>query len=329
MRVGLFLVSPQWPGTTPAQALAETVRVAVLADELGFDEVRLAEHHFMSYGVCPSAITLAAHLLARTTRIAVGTAVSVLPTTHPVALSEQVALLDALAPGRVRLGVGRGGPWRELAVLGDLGRFEHGFADDLDMLMRALRGGSAGDVALVPPPDGASEVHVAATSDATVDLAARRGLPLLLGMHADEAEKAAALARWSDLAGSSGDHVGVGIAHVEDTRAAAEATVRRELPRWLGPGLAGYVRHDGAPRQPRDPEDYADLLVRLHPVGTADDVVDHLAVHAAATGLDRIALMVQTTGDPGRTTATLEALAAVLPRLEPDRLSSRAAPVTG
>jgi alkanesulfonate monooxygenase SsuD/methylene tetrahydromethanopterin reductase-like flavin-dependent oxidoreductase (luciferase family) len=52
----------------------------------------------MSYGTCPSAITFAAHALGATTRIAVGTAVSVVSTTHPVA---QAALLDQLSEGRL------------------------------------------------------------------------------------------------------------------------------------------------------------------------------------------------------------------------------------
>jgi len=338
VRVGLFLPSPQWPGRSAADALAETVRLTVLADRLGFAEVWLAEHHFMSYGTCPSAITLAGHLLGATGRIGVGTAVSVLPTTHPLALAEQAAMLDVLAPGRLRLGVGRGGPWRELAILGDPARHEHGFGEDLDLLRRALTDGTVAGtgphhgfapVPVVPRPStpGGPPVHVAATSTATVALAADRGLPLLLGMHADETERRAMVDAWTARAGSRGDHVAVGVVHVEDDRAAARARVRAELPRWLGPGLAGYVRHDGAPRTPRDPHEYADLLCRLHPVGTVDDVVERLAASAAATGVDRVALMAQTTGDPGRTTATLEALAEVLPRIE--RISSRAAPGTG
>lgn len=327
MRVGLFLVSPQWPGRTAAESLAETVRLTRLADRLGFDEVRLAEHHFMSYGVCPSAVTLAGHLLGATERIAVGTAVSVLPTTHPVALAEQTAMLDALDPGRFRLGVGRGGPWRELAVLGDVERYEHGFGDDLDVLLRALRAGETRDGIPVVPRAGRTEVHVAATSRATVELAAARGVPLLLGMHADDTERRDMVDAWTQIAGVGGEHVAVGLVHLDDDRARAAATVRAELPRWLGPGLAGYVRHDGAPRPPRDVDAYTDLLCRLHPVGTPDDAVERLAASAAATGIERVALMAQTTGDPERTTATLEALAGVLPRV--DRVSSRGAPATG
>lgn len=325
VRLGLFLVSPQWPGRSHGEALAETVRLAVLADRLGLDDVWLAEHHFVSYGVCPSATTLAGHLLAATSRIGVGTAVSVLPVTHPVALAEQAAMLDQLAPGRVTLGVGRGGPWRELVVQGrGTARFDAGFGEDLDTLLAAWRettvaGPGFPEVAVVPRPatPGGPPVRVAATSDATVDLAADRDLPLLLGMHADDAERAAMVRRWAQRTGHAGDHVAVGIAHVADTRARAQREVRAALPTWLGPGLAGHRRADGAPRTLRDPLAYTDLLCALHPVGTVDDLAEHLGRTAAATGVRRLALMVQTTGDPARTTATVEALAALRERFPP------------
>jgi len=78
----------------------------VAAETAGFDDAWIAEHHFMSYGTCPSAITFAAHALGHTSRIGIGTAVSVLSTTHPVALVEQDDLLDQLSDGRLHLRVG-------------------------------------------------------------------------------------------------------------------------------------------------------------------------------------------------------------------------------
>ncbi|MEV7771438.1 LLM class flavin-dependent oxidoreductase [Kitasatospora sp. NPDC086791] len=160
MRVGLFLLSAQFPGQSHGEALERTVRSAVEAERAGLDSVWLAEHHFVPYGVCPDAATLAALLLGRTRRIGVGTAVSVLSTRHPVALGEQAALLHLTSGGRFTLGVGRGGPWIDLEVFGDgLGAFEHGFPERLDLLLRWLRGSRVGadgpqfsfpEVAVVP-----------------------------------------------------------------------------------------------------------------------------------------------------------------------------------
>ncbi|WP_189915860.1 LLM class flavin-dependent oxidoreductase [Kitasatospora xanthocidica] len=160
MRVGLFLLSAQFPGQTHGEALERTVRSTVEAERAGLDSVWLAEHHFVPYGVCPDAATLAGLLLGRTRRIGVGTAVSVLSTRHPVALGEQAALLHLTSGGRFTLGVGRGGPWIDLDVFGDgPGAFEHGFPERLDLLLRWLRGSRVGadgpqfafpEVAVVP-----------------------------------------------------------------------------------------------------------------------------------------------------------------------------------
>src|ERR1700731_845679 len=176
MRVGVFLLAARFPGQSDEEVLAATVAAAVAAEQAGFDGGWLAEHHFMSYGICPSAVTLAAYVLGRTRRVGVGTAVSVLSAWHPVALAEQAALLDQVSGGRFRLGVGRGGPWLELEVFGTgLDRYESGFTESLDLLLAPLtreRVGAAGrffafrEVAVVPRPRTRPHppVVVAATS---------------------------------------------------------------------------------------------------------------------------------------------------------------------
>ncbi|WBP86953.1 LLM class flavin-dependent oxidoreductase [Kitasatospora cathayae] len=160
VRVGAFLLSAQFPGQSHGEVLERTVRATVEAERAGLDSVWLAEHHFVPYGVCPNAATLAALLLGRTRRIGIGTAVSVLSTTHPVALGEQAALLHLTSGGRFTLGVGRGGPWIDLDVFGSgVDAFENGFPERLELLLRWLRGSRVGadgpqfsfpEVAVVP-----------------------------------------------------------------------------------------------------------------------------------------------------------------------------------
>lgn len=322
MRIGLFLVAARFPGQTHTEVLRRTVDAAVTAEAAGFDGVWFAEHHFMSYGVCPSATTLAAYVLGRTSRIAVGTAVSVLSTWHPVALAEQAALLDQVGGGRFRLGVGRGGPWVDLEVFGTgIDRYESGFAESLDLLLAALRrdrveGGGRFPfraVSIVPRPLTGPPVVVACTSPATAEVAARRGLPMLLGMHAGDEEKRALVERYGP--GPAG-HMAAGVAYVADTRAEARRVLRTAMPRWLGPGLAGYVPVDDRPRHPRDPEEYAALLCGIHPVGTADDCVATLRTTAERTGIEHFVLLAEGAGDPGRTRENILRLGAeVLPRL--------------
>ncbi|MEE1757156.1 LLM class flavin-dependent oxidoreductase [Streptomyces sp. SP18CS02] len=343
MRVGAFVLSAQFPGQGQAETLHRAVRSAEAAEESGLDSVWLAEHHFMPYGVCPSAVTLAALLLGRTRRIRVGTAVSVLPTTHPVALGEQAALLHLTSGGRFTLGVGRGGPWVDLEVFGTgLEAYEEGFPESLDLLLRWLReprvaaGGGRHrfrEVAVVPRPDElidgdpVPETILACTSPRSVKLAARRGLPMLLGMHCGDEEKAAMVGLWRtealaaghppDLVARTGaDHVSAGVAQIADHGADARETLIKAMPGWLARGLEAHVTVDGRRRTMRDPLAYTELLCGLHPVGTARRAADRLASTAERTGITRFALLVEGSGDLAATEENVRRLGAeVLPLL--------------
>jgi hypothetical protein len=120
-----------------------------------------------------------------------------------------------------------------------------------------------------------------------VELAARRGLPLLLGMHTSDAEKTALIERYNHLLG-----------YVADSQQEAMATMRASLPRWLGPGLRGYRRADGQPYRPRNPDEYTELLCRLHPVGTPEHCRNTLTSTTRRTGIDHVSLLVEGAGDP-------------------------------
>jgi alkanesulfonate monooxygenase SsuD/methylene tetrahydromethanopterin reductase-like flavin-dependent oxidoreductase (luciferase family) len=299
-----FLLSAHGP--------AATVRHAVAAEAAGFAGVWLAEHHFIRYGGCPSAMTLAAHVLGATSRLQVGTAACVLSNRHPVALGEEAAMLSALAPGRFQLGVARGGPWVDLEVFGTgLDRYRHGFPEALDLLRAWLSGavqvGAAGDffrfreVSVVPRPECAGPIWVAATSSSTVDIAAARGLPLLLGVHDDLAAKEAMLDRYADTAAAHGHdpdgvpHASVHLAYPADSRAAGERVLRPALRQWLA-GTHDYVRIDGSVSPRRDLDDYVEHLLRVHPVGP--DCAEELTAAAKRLGVPRMLLMVEAAGGP-------------------------------
>lgn len=78
------------------------------AEELGFDEIWLTEHHFIDYGLAVDPGTLAAAAASRTRRIRIGLAAAILPFHHPLRLAEQLALVDIISQGRLDVGVGRG-----------------------------------------------------------------------------------------------------------------------------------------------------------------------------------------------------------------------------
>ncbi|MGW0910173.1 LLM class flavin-dependent oxidoreductase [Streptomyces sp. NPDC002784] len=341
MRVGSFVLAAQFPGQGQGEALHRAVRSAEAAEEAGLDSVWLAEHHFVPYGTCPSAITLAALLLGRTRRIRVGTAVSVLPTTHPVTLGEQAALLHLTSGGRFSLGVGRGGPWVDLEVFGSgLEAYESGFPESLDLLVRWLREPSvaaAGDrysfreVPVVPRPseslsgEPGPEVVLACTSPRSVRLAAERGLPMLLGMHVGDEEKAEMVALWREHARAAGrtpeeiraaSHVSAGVCQIADRRSDAAEALLKAMPGWLKQGLEAHVTVDGRHRAMRDPLAYTELLCGLHPVGTPRLCADRLAATSERTGISRFALLVEGSGDLAATEENVRRLGAeVLPHL--------------
>ncbi|MEU0564064.1 LLM class flavin-dependent oxidoreductase [Nonomuraea sp. NPDC005983] len=327
MRIGIFLVVAQFPGQDAGRVLADAVELVVAAEEAGFDDAWIAEHHFMSYGVCPSAVTLAAVAIGRTSAIGVGTAVSVLSTQHPVALAEQAAMLHHLSGGRFTLGVGRGGPWVDLEVFGTgLEKFERGFGESLDVLLAALsreRVSAEGEffrfreVPVVP--SARLRPVVACTSEATVALAADRGLPMLLGMHVDDREKAAVVDAYEARRGApEAGHVAAAVGYVADSTARAVRELKETMPRWLEPGLAGYVPVDDRARPPRDIGKYVDFLTRVHPVGSAEHCVESILRTASVTGIAHLILMVEGLGDQRRTLENIRRLGAeVLPRVRP------------
>lgn len=324
MHIGAFVLAAQFPGQGQGEALHRAVRTAEVAEESGLDSVWLAEHHFVPYGVCPSAVTLAALLLGRTRRIRVGTAVTVLPTAHPVNVAEQAALLHLTSGGRFTLGVGRGGPWVDLEVFGSgLRAYEEGFPESLDLLLRWLREDRVAadgeryrfrEVAVVPRPDelleGAPgpEVIVACTSPKSVKLAAEQGLSMLLGMHCGDEDKAGMTGLWRSHARAVGrtaaeveagarGHVSAGVAQLADTVEDAREALTKAMPGWLKQGLDAHVTVDGRHRAMRDPVAYTEKLCELHPVGTPQLAADRLAATSEKTGITRFALLTEGSGD--------------------------------
>ncbi|MDM4721199.1 LLM class flavin-dependent oxidoreductase [Micromonospora sp. WMMA1363] len=337
--VHLFLLAGRRSGGTHAAALADAHQYGRAAEAAGYAGVWMAEHHFISYGVCPSAVTFAAHLLGSTRSIAVGTAACILSNRHPVALGEEAVLLDELSGGRFRLGVGRGGPWVDLEVFGvGLDHFHAGFHDALELLGRWLSGAPtvAGNdrfpfrpVPVVPRPTRRIPVWIAATSPQTVDLAARHGMPLLLGLHADLAEKASLLDRYAQVAAVHGHdghrigHASAHLAHVGDSDARAADEIRAGLPALLA-GTREYVRLDGTPARHRDLAGYVERLITVHPVGSPRRCGEILDQAATLPGVRHLLLMVEGAGGRDRTIGTVHRIAADVLGLSAEAPSPRA-----
>jgi alkanesulfonate monooxygenase SsuD/methylene tetrahydromethanopterin reductase-like flavin-dependent oxidoreductase (luciferase family) len=229
----------------------------------------------------------------------------------------------------------------DLEVFGSgLAAYETGFPESLDLLVRWLREPAVSasgeryrfrEVPVVPRPSEAltetpgPEVVVACTSPASVRLAAERGLPMLLGMHVGDEEKAEMVALWRRCARAAGRpaeeiagaaHVSAGVCQIADRRTDAEETLLKAMPGWLKQGLEAHVTVDGRVRAMRDPLAYTELLCGLHPVGTPRLAADRLAATSERTGISRFALLTEGSGDLAATEENLRRLGAeVLPQL--------------
>ena len=86
----------------------DSLREAVLCDQLGFDAIWLAEHHFDGGCAYVDPVTFAAAIGATTNNIKIGFAVAQMALHHPTRFAEQIALIDNITKGRIIVGVGRG-----------------------------------------------------------------------------------------------------------------------------------------------------------------------------------------------------------------------------
>ncbi|WP_330242200.1 LLM class flavin-dependent oxidoreductase [Streptomyces sp. NBC_00525] len=128
-------------GRTASQALLTGVEIARLADRRGFHRYWVAEHHSMPGVASSSPAVLLAHTAARTERIRLGSGGVMLPNHAPLVIAEQFGTLEAMAPGRIDLGLGRapGTDGATAAALRRTDRLGEGAEDFPQQLMELTR----------------------------------------------------------------------------------------------------------------------------------------------------------------------------------------------
>lgn len=117
MKFGVFYVL-ECPDGNYSRAYGEMLEQIEYAEELGFDSVWLAEHHFDAYGSMPSPQVAAAAIAQRTRRMQIGLAVAILNFDNPVRTAEDYAMVDVISNGRLIFGAGRGYQPQEFKGLG-------------------------------------------------------------------------------------------------------------------------------------------------------------------------------------------------------------------
>ncbi|MFV8320230.1 LLM class flavin-dependent oxidoreductase [Mycobacterium sp. 23] len=195
MRLSVLDLVPVRSDQSTGDALAATVSLAQTADRLGFTRYWVAEHHNMPSVGATSPPVLIAYLAAQTDQLRLGSGGVMLPNHAPLAVAEQFALLEAAAPGRIDLGIGRApgsDPVTSYALRGgrddrDIENFPE-YLDDVVALMSArgvrvpLR---SGDYTLKATPAAAGEprLWLLGSSMYSARLAAAKGLPYVFAHH--------------------------------------------------------------------------------------------------------------------------------------------------
>ncbi len=197
MRLSVLDLVPVRSDQSTADALAATVRLAQAADRLGFTRYWVAEHHNMPSVGATSPPVLIAYLAGQTSRLRLGSGGVMLPNHAPLAVAEQFALLEAAAPGRIDLGIGRApgsDPVTSWALRGPAGRDDRdieNFPDYLDDVVALMSPNGAsvqlrsGDYRLraTPAAAGVPRLWLLGSSMYSARLAAAKGLPYVFAHH--------------------------------------------------------------------------------------------------------------------------------------------------
>jgi len=175
-------------GSNAAEALADTTRLAVEAERLGYHRLWVAEHHGMPMVASSAPAVLISHLADATTSLRVGAGGVMLPNHAPLVIAEQFGTLEALHPGRIDLGLGRApgtdpATARALRRTGDLGA--DSFPDDVVELVHYLAPSDrpATHPSAVPGRGYLPEVWLLGSSGFSAQLAGMLGLPFSFAYH--------------------------------------------------------------------------------------------------------------------------------------------------
>jgi probable LLM family oxidoreductase len=124
-----------------AHTLRDVIEEAVLAEQVGVDAFAVGEHHRPDFAISAPEVMLAA-IAARTERMLLGSAVTVLSTDDPVRVFERFSTLNAISKGRAEVILGRGSFTESYPLFGyDLAKYTELFEEKLELFVQLLQGG--------------------------------------------------------------------------------------------------------------------------------------------------------------------------------------------
>jgi probable LLM family oxidoreductase len=285
------------------QAIRDAVDEGVLAEQVGIDSFNIGEHYRDDMMDSAAHVVLAA-IAARTERIRLGTAVTVLSTQDPVRLYNNFATLDAVSGGRAQLIVGRGSAIESFPLFGyDLREYEELFEEKLGLFAQLLRSGPVTwsgkyrppleDVVLTPPlPAGHLPTWVGSGgSPDSVIRAARYGLPLMLAVIGGKPERFRPLVDLYRRALAEYGHatdLPIGLHTLSFVAPTDEEAIETQWPYWLetfdrAAGERGW-------RRPTRAQFDAEVADGALFVGSPETVAPRLAAVMRTLDVDRLGL---------------------------------------
>jgi probable LLM family oxidoreductase len=197
---GDVTVDPHGTPKPHPEVIRDLVEEAVLADEVGIDAIGIGEHHRPDFAVSAPDVVLAG-IATRTSRILLGSAVTVLSSDDPIRVFQRFATVDALSRGRAEVTLGRGSFIESFPLFGfDLGQYEELFSEKLDLFAALLdEEPVVWEGQLRPPLQGQRVYPTTATglkvwigvggSPESVVRAARYNIPLVLAIIGGPADR--------------------------------------------------------------------------------------------------------------------------------------------
>ncbi len=206
-----------WPdGWSYQQVYDAEMDMIMYAEELGFDGVFLAEHHFRAYGIIPSIMPFAAYVAAKTKRLKIGSGIVVLPFHHPLRAAEEAAMVDMLSGGRLIYGFGRGYQAVEFNGYGmELSEARDRTDEAIDILRLAWTNEEFSfkgkfhefeNVNVLPKPvqAGGPPLYVASVSPETIGHYAKKGIQFITDPIATRGRCMRAAEEWKQVAAEHG-----------------------------------------------------------------------------------------------------------------------------
>jgi alkanesulfonate monooxygenase SsuD/methylene tetrahydromethanopterin reductase-like flavin-dependent oxidoreductase (luciferase family) len=314
MKLGLMLMPSAPRGERFERRIEECLEQAELAEEYGFDFCMIPEHH-QDRGFLPASLMMAAALAARTSRIRIGTAISLVGLKHPLQVVEEFHSLDVISGGRAIAGVGLGYQAQDFSMFGlDIRDRVARFEDVLEVLRLARSAdrisfhgqqSSFEDIAVVPKavqPEGIP-VWVGAWSKAGVRRAANSADGLFVDQHVELQRAAQLLDLYRESPGPHGRKRTVTLmryAAIGDTRVEARAVLEPHVMKTLRYFFWQGTRDDSpAWQRASEPselafDDFSDRFV----FGTAADCRAGLTRWTQQLRADNVLLMLRSASGP-------------------------------